>query len=88
MKILVTFEIQTPYIEWYAAYKSYAPARAAAGIRDIYCGHDLDNTASIYCLFQADNLKTFENFFSDPDHIEAVKEAGHLLETTKAVALT
>lgn len=88
MKILVTFEIETPYAEWYAAYIDHAPARSAAGIKDIYCGHDLDNTASVFCLFQAESLKTFNSFFALEENLNLAKAAGHLLNTTKAVALT
>ncbi|MGG7643287.1 DUF3764 family protein [Rhodovulum sp. YNF3179] len=88
MKILVTFEISTPFADWHQAYGAKAPAREAAGITEIYCGHEQDNTAAVYCLFEAESLKVFNSFMQAPGHAEDAAKAGHLLQTTRAVALT
>ena len=88
MHVLVTFEIQTPYADWHAAYQNHSAEREAAGITEVYCGHDQDNTASIFCLFEAESLAAFNGFMMAEENAAKAVEAGHLLETTKVVALT
>ena len=88
MKVLVSFDIARPFADWHAAYASHAAAREAAGIAEVYCGHELDNTAAVHCLFEAASLAAFDAFMMAPENAARAAEAGHLLETTRAVALS
>lgn len=88
MKIMVTFEIEKPFAEWHRAYSAHAEARRTAGINEVYCGHELDNTAAVYCLLEAESLQSFNKFMMAPENAECAANSGHLLETTKAVALS
>lgn len=84
----MTFEIEAPFAAWQAAFAANAPARAAAGLTPLYCGHDLDNTASVYCLIEAPSLAAFHRFTRVPDNAQRAADAGHLLATAKAVTLS
>lgn len=88
MKILVTFEIKTPYIDWRVAYDNHKSARLSAGINDIYAGHDIDNTASIICMFEAPSVESFTAFMTSPEVAAEAQEAGHMLETTRVIGLS
>lgn len=82
MKILASWEIMRPYPEWRALYDAHGQARAAAGIADVFIGHEEGNTAAIHALYEVADLETFEAFIMHPDTVEAGRIAGHLMETT------
>ena len=85
---MVTFEIKTPYIDWRQAYDDHKLARLAAGITDVYAGHDVDNTASIICLFEADSVDAFNAFMTSPQVAQEAQEAGHILTSTRVIGLS
>lgn len=88
MKILVTFQIDKPFAEWYLAYSRDADARTNAGIFEVYCGHEVANSASVYCLYDVVSPETFLAFMANPENSDFASKSGQLLNTTKTVLLT
>jgi hypothetical protein len=88
MKVLVSFALNTDYTDWKARYDEHAASREAAGIREVYVGHELDDPSQVHALYEADSRAVFDTFMQAPENAAFARASGHRLETTQVVALT
>ena len=80
--ILMTAKLEKPFSDWVKVFDGHKPARQAAGIRDIYRGHQLDAPDTIHVLMSVPSVEALEAFIAE--HSETIKSSGHNIESTKA----
>jgi hypothetical protein len=79
--ILMTAKLEKPYADWAKAFDDHKPAREAAGIRDIYRGHQLDAPDTIHVLMSVPSMDVMAAFIAE--HGETMKKSGHKVESTE-----
>ena len=86
-KILMEAQINKPFDHWVGVFDADNEVRLANGFTSIYRGHKLDDPSSIVVLMGGDPSK-MEEFMSRPEQAKTIKEAGHIVESTKVTILS
>lgn len=61
---------------WKPAFDAHRAARQAAGLKDLYLWHNLDDPTEVLLLFEASNPDKARSFSESPDLKDAMKKAG------------
>ena len=86
-KILMEAQINKPFDHWVGVFDADNEVRLANGFTSIYRGHKLDDPSTIVVLVAGDPSK-LEAFMSQPEQAKTIKEAGHIVESTKVTILS
>ena len=86
-KILMEAQINKPFDHWVGVFDADKEALLPNGFTPIYRGHKLDDPNTIVVLMDGDPSK-MEEFMSRPEQAKTIKEAGHIVESTKVTILS
>ena len=86
-KILMEAQINKPFDHWVGVFDADNEARLAHGFKTIYRGHKLDDPNTIVALMDG-NPSKMEEFMSQPEQAKVIKDAGHIVESTKVTVLS
>jgi heme-degrading monooxygenase HmoA len=64
------------FARWKTGYDAHAPARTAAGLKQVHLLTNIDNPNEVVMLFAADDLNKAKAFATSPDLREAMQKAG------------
>ena len=62
--------------KWKQAYDGHQPVREAAGLKDLYVWHNVDNANEISLLFEASDMAKPKEFAESADLKEKMTDAG------------
>jgi hypothetical protein len=73
--LMVVHEVGS-FEKWKPVYDAHAPARAAAGLKEVELFRNIDNPDEVVLLFSADHLGKAKAFVASKDLREAMRKAG------------
>jgi hypothetical protein len=77
---ILKFEIRNSFAEWEQAFYSHQPKARAAGIFELYHGHEPDDEKKVCVVLNALSPEHMQKFMEANG--AAIAESGHILEST------
>lgn len=79
---VIKFEISNKFSEWERAFYSHQPTARAAGIFELYHGHEPGNERQVCVIMHALSEQHMEKFMETNG--PAIAASGHILESTNS----
>ena len=73
--VMVRSRVQD-YGKWKVAYDAHKSSRTAAGVSEKYLFQDIDDSSVVTLIFEMEDLKRAEAFFTSDDLREAMHNSG------------
>ena len=84
--VIMKAKLEKPYEHWVKAFDDHKPVREAAGFKDLYRGHLMDDANTIQAVIYTPSMETLDQFMKD--EAEVISEAGHIAESTEITVCT
>ena len=80
IKAVLNFEINKKFLEWEQLFYKHQPIARAAGIFELYHGHEPDNERKVCVIVHALNEQHMQKFMEANG--AAIAASGHIFEST------
>ncbi len=84
--VIMKAKLEKTYEHWVKVFDDHKPVREAAGFKDIYRGHLMDDANTVQAVIYTPSMETLDQFMKD--EAEAMSESGHIAESTEITVCT